>query len=185
MDIFALGDSITQGAGASSLDRGFLSLVCAELDASVTRFQRGGATSATGADWIDYVTREPFPDLALVAYGVNDQIRSGLRRRQRVPPPEFEANIERIVRRMRDRWREIPVVLLVPCPPQGFPPEPGYPEAIGRVATAKGCLLAEPRWDGADLYSTPAHPNDAGHALLAEAVLQALRRASPRAPDAD
>jgi lysophospholipase L1-like esterase len=168
VDLFVLGDSICQGAGASERERGFVTIVARELKASVTALVRGGATSATGAEWVDYVSRAPAPDLALVCYGMNDQTGVGLRRRERVPVEQYETNLAAVIRRLRER---IPaIVLIAPFPHRDGSRTETYLHALRRL-TDPDVRVADPNpWQPA-WYATSNHPNDDGHARIAKVVL--------------
>ena len=173
VDLFVLGDSICLGAGASERRRGFLTIVAHELGASLTYLSRGGATSATAAEWVDYVSRAPPPDLALVCYGMNDQTRRGPLRRERVPADQYQKNIGTVIGRLRER---IPrVVLVAPFPHRSGSRTGAYVDALRRLAD-HNISVADPNPWQPDWYATSNHPNDLGHAHIATVVLNALNR---------
>lgn len=178
MDIFVLGDAIAQGARASRRECSFIHIVCERLEASPTSFCWSEATSATGAEWVDYITREPRPDLVIVAYGRNDQTLGGaFRRRVQVTPEAYYRNIVRIIDSLRERWADIDICLVVPPPRRpGWRNDSGlYRAALATAADQHDCRIAIPNWNAdTDLYAETNHPNDRGHALLAEAVLSSL-----------
>jgi lysophospholipase L1-like esterase len=185
-----LGDSIARGDGASTPDRSFVRRFCSLVGIEqIYFFCRGGATSTVGADWARYVWCEPAPALIVVAYGMNDQTAVGvLRRRPRVTAHRFGNNIAQLVQRLRERWRDVDILIVAPCASHpGWRGSSGkteqYRDEARRVAEAYGCKFADvtTRWCDALRVSSPDdlfdnrmnHPSDLGHAVYLEALLEA------------
>jgi lysophospholipase L1-like esterase len=179
----ALGDSMTQGVGASAPDRGWVGQLSGRLT-------EGGWThrlvnlSVTGARVQDVledqvpaldaiVAAEGPPALVTLVVGSNDVVslrfRGGLAHR-------FEA--------LLDRLPEGSVVMNLPNPTR----EARRLDALIRERAAAGLLvLADMRADGPRgwrgmLSPDSFHPNDRGYAAMADVVERALRGAGlPRA----
>ena len=184
MQLLVLGDSIARGDESTSHEQSFIGIVAGRLGAGTTYFCRGGATSATGVEWCEYVWTAPHADLVIVSYGMNDQTLEGprLRRRVRVEPDRYRRNIAGIMRGVREHGD---VSLLLVAPP---PAHPDWEGASGRTLEYLAALreLGEPVADVPSFWGDPRrlmangknHPGDEGHRLIAEACLAALAGAS-------
>lgn len=99
----------------------------------------------------------------------------------RVPLPQYRANLEALVAAAREAGAE-PVFLMLPHPYDGIglpAHETSYRAVMREVAAAVGAPLVDGPAAFAGrpgpLFSDDIHPNAAGHAILAEATLLALR----------
>jgi lysophospholipase L1-like esterase len=183
MQLLVLGDSIARGDESTSSEQSFVGIVSGRLGATTSYFCRGGATSATGAEWCKYVWTAPHADLVIVSYGMNDQTLEGsrLRRRVRVEPDRYRRNVAEIVRGVREHG-DVPVLLVAPPPAY-----PDWEDSSGRTLEYLAALqkLGEPVADVPSIWGDPRrlmangknHPGDEGHRLIAEACLAALSRA--------
>ena len=171
----AIGDSMSQGIGASAPERGLVGQVAEHL-AAAGRPHRVVNLSVTGArvqDAIDHqlpalhdlVAIGPVPALLTVVIGSNDvvspRLRAGLHRTVHQPP-----------RRPPRRARWSPT-----CPTRtarrgGSCPAPGA-RACGTLVVADMHRQGPRSWRG-KLAADKFHPNDAGYAAMARVFDLAL-----------
>ncbi len=175
---FALGDSLTQGVGASASDPGWVGQLAKRLadthpDLNVLNL------SATGARVGD-VLRQQVPalqligvrpgDLVTVMVGSNDLF--GSRARRNMLPGTF--------RELIDRLPVGSVVATLPHPSRAATQVNDDIEAadhVGRIVMADLRVTAPTSWRGrraGDFF----HPNDAGYAAIATALEPTLRAAA-------
>lgn len=187
------GDSITAGANASGLTGGaphmpaYPALVAAQAEAKwkspVTLKNRavGGWSVANGVGDIDALMDEK-PDLLIVAYGMNDVGRRD--------PKWFTDQTKTLIEKARKRNPDVEIVLVasmlgnsewVHTPRDMFAQ---YRDALASL-TGPGIVLADVTsvWDvmlkskhDYDLIGNGLnHPNDFGHRLYAQTILQTLQ----------
>lgn len=175
---FVLGDSLTQGVGASAFDTGWVAqlarrLASADQDLNVINL------SATGARVGD-VLHQQLPalemigvrteDLVTVMAGSNDLF--GSRDRRDMLPAAFRELIERLPTGS--------VVATLPNPSRAATRANEYIEAAadsGRIVMADLRVTGPTSWRGR-LSGDFFHPNDAGYAAIAAALEPALRTAA-------
>jgi acyl-CoA thioesterase-1 len=188
-----LGDSITEGGNASKVIRAepfqpaYGELVALGLEhASGTRvtfrnFGVGGWTSEQGLADIDRVTARSKPDLAIIAFGMNDACGGDM--------AQFAAHIRGIMGAIKAAAPEAEFVLVSPMLPNAewdAPKMENYPlirEALAGLC-GKGAVLADVTSVWADLLKRKAfldltgnglnHPNDFGHRIYAQTILALL-----------
>lgn len=187
LKLLVFGDSIANGARTSSYYRSFPCLWGRYLrekygaPVQVLNWSRGGRTSADGVALVEEAARACLPDLALVAFGVNDQkppeTRVPFRRapgQPSVPPSRYWSNIGRITVTLQKR-SGCDVVLVSPCRLPGLRDCEPYRDSLAELARGLDCVLADvtSAWPDADehlIAEDRAHPNDAGHALYASVL---------------
>lgn len=172
-----LGDSMSQGVGASNHDAGWVGQLAERLAVSGVEVQVLNL-SATGACVSDVLDQQ-LPVLELLGTRVDDVVTvlvgsndlfGGRARRARVP-----AAFAELVAR-------VPRGSLVATLPQPTAPARRANVAVERAAAAGRIVMVDLRvtgpksWRGR-LASDYFHPNDAGYAALAEAFEPATRRA--------
>ena len=179
--VTVLGDSITTGYGLKANEA-----LPAQLGAALGRLGApaviraagvSGDTSAGGLARVDFSV-QPDTDLCIVALGGNDLL-------QGLDPRGLQANLTRIVRRLKER--RIKVVLCGLRAPPGL--NAGYAREFNavfpKVARAEGVALYANLLEGVELSRTlnqrdGIHPNPRGVRIissrLAPVVAQALRR---------
>ncbi len=179
--VTVLGDSITAGYGLKANEA-----LPAQLGAALGRLGApaviraagvSGDTSAGGLARVDFSV-QPDTDLCIVALGGNDLL-------QGLDPRGLQANLTRIVRRLKER--RIKVVLCGLRAPPGL--NAGYAREFNavfpKVARAEGVALYANLLEGVELSRTlnqrdGIHPNPRGVRIissrLAPVVAQALRR---------
>jgi len=158
--IVCLGDSITAGAGASD-GHGYPAVLAARLGVAVIDDGVPGDTAAGGLARLPQVlTQDPW--LVIVELGGNDILRQ-------VPAASTEEALDGIVRQLLAA-RVLPVLVAVEGPFGGGSHGEIYAR-LGkryRVPVVRDVLrqiLFDP-----SLKADEVHPNDLGHARLAEAV---------------
>jgi acyl-CoA thioesterase-1 len=158
--IVCLGDSIAAGVGASS-GHGFPEVLAGRLGREVLNDGVPGDTAADGLARLPQVLGQD-PWLVIVELGGNDMLRQ-------VPIERTEEALGEIVRRLLAA-RVLPVLVAVGGPFFGSSHAEMY-DRVGeryRVPVVRGALreiLLDP-----GLKADEVHPNDLGHARLAEAV---------------
>lgn len=160
--VLVIGDSLSAGYGARAPDRGWPSL----LGVPIAGEAAPGMTSSF------FVGRSWRAEIAVVELGIND-CRDG------VPPVVFALQMREILLSVSARR----IVLIVPYETGGERGSGWRPYAQSLVDLARG----DPRVALVDLrpaFGAPTtrllapdliHPNDAGHALIAQLVATALR----------
>jgi lysophospholipase L1-like esterase len=189
----ALGDSITAGGNASKaisaepFQPAYGELTALGLarayGASVTfrNFAVGGWTSEQGLADIDRVTTGSKPDLAIIAFGMNDACGGGM--------AKFAANIRGMMDAIKAAAPEAEFVLVAPMLPNAdwdAPKMENFPLVRQALAglCGKGAVLADVTavWTGLlerkaclDLTGNGLnHPNDFGHRVYAQTILALL-----------
>jgi lysophospholipase L1-like esterase len=184
LKLLVFGDSIANGATTSSYYRSFPWLWARSLrekhsaPVQVLNWSRGGRTSADGVALVEEAARACLPDLALVAFGINDQKPPESRLRgsgaPSVPPNRYWSNVGRIAVTLQKRGG-CDVVLVSPCRLPGLRDAEPYRDALAELARGLDCVLADvtsawPEDDEHLIAEDGAHPNDAGHALYARVL---------------
>ncbi len=171
----ALGDSLSQGIGASAYDRGWVGQLQARFAARGTslRLLNLSVSGARTADVLDrqipalaeLAGRHGLPQLVTLMIGSNDLI--GRRYRDRLPE-----RMDRIL-------RQLPAGAVVTTLPNPTPPASAFNAVIEHVAAERGLIVAQLRdprttsWRG-KLAADHFHPNDLGYRALADVVDDAI-----------
>ncbi|HEX2903027.1 MAG TPA: SGNH/GDSL hydrolase family protein [Jatrophihabitans sp.] len=166
----ALGDSLTQGVGASAFDRGWVGQLAGELTGQGQRL-RVLNLSVSGARVGDLVARQlPVlrqlePALVTVLIGSNDLFQPRLRRSL---PAAFETMLARL-----------PAGAVVANLPNPNSAAEAVNRLLHRAVADRGVVLADMRgsrttsWQG-KLAADYFHPNDRGHASIAQVFAEAI-----------
>ena len=166
----ALGDSMAQGVGATSFDRGWVGQL-----ASAVPDHRLVNLSVYGGRVTDVVDRQlpamrslgVEPDLVTVVIGSNDLISRRLR--------------ETLPVALAEMLRQLPRGTVIGSQPGGRPGSLEFNRQVDEAAAAGRVTVADfrdPRmrsWRGR-LSSDHFHPNDAGYAGMADIVAEAVAR---------
>ena len=174
---FVLGDSMSQGIGATAHDAGWVDQLRARLgaDADGLRIVNLSATGARVADVLDQQlpalsSLQPGPaDLVTVLVGSND-LFGGRAGRALLPGGMAE---------LVDRLPEGAIVATLPQPRAAARLANAHVEAgaaAGRLRMVDMRVAGPPSWRGR-LASDWFHPNDAGYAAIADAFEPAVRAA--------
>jgi lysophospholipase L1-like esterase len=186
--VLVLGDSVGAGIAATSYRQAFPWLWTNHLrqkhgcPVHLVNLSRAGETSAFGLDLAERAATQYHPDVAVVAFGINDQRRrepswrrpGSWSRPVAVPVERFRDNILRTADRIRRR-SGADVVLMTPCPLPGQHENERYRSAIAAITAQTEFVLADvvAAWPGQTddvLDAAGLHPNDAGHRIYAETL---------------
>jgi lysophospholipase L1-like esterase len=186
--VLILADSVGAGIAASMYRRAFPWLWANHLrrkhdcPVHLVNLARAGETSVFGLELAERAAVEHRPDVAVVAFGINDQrhhVRSWRRPRSwsqsvSVPVETFRDNIFRTADRVRRR-SGADVILVTPCPLPGQTENERYRAAIVGITEVTEFVLADvagawPTDDKSVLADDGGHPNDAGHRIYADTL---------------
>lgn len=169
--VLALGDSLTEGMGVTP-EQAWPALLAAKTGWVVTNGGISGNTSGEALQRLPSLLEQHAPVLVLVTLGGNDMLRQ-------IPEAETIANLEKIIALIRARGAR-PVLLATPQPSltraafqnlsaAGFYQQIADSQQIPLIKDAIADVISNPK-----LKADPLHPNAAGHALLADAILHEL-----------
>jgi acyl-CoA thioesterase-1 len=172
------GDSLTAGYGLDP-DEAFPALVQQKLDASglawrVVNAGLSGETTAGGLRRLDWILRQPV-DIFVIELGGNDGLRG-------IDPETSRSNLESMIRRIRERYPAIKIVLSGMQMPTNMGPAytsqfaAMYPALAQRTAVTLIPFLLE-GVGGVPELNLPdgIHPTAEGHKIVAETVWRALK----------
>ncbi len=175
--VLFVGNSLSAGLGVGE-EHAFPALIQQKIDSAGLPFQVrnagvSGATSADGAQRIDWLLREPVSVLVL-ELGGNDALRG-------LDPSALEENLRTIVERTRSRYPDARIVLAGMKAPPNLGPEyvrrfdAVYP-ALARQekVTLVPFLLAGVAGDPALNQADRIHPTVEGHRIVADTVWKYL-----------
>ena len=178
--IVFFGDSLTAGYGlANPVADAYPALVqkkitAAGLDYRVVNAGLSGETTSGGLRRIDWILRQPVA-IFVLALGANDGLRG-------IDPAVSRSNLQAILDRVRAKYPEARLVLAgMQMPPQmGADYARAFGEMYPGVAAKSRATLIPFLLDGVGAVAAlnqrdGIHPNEEGHALLAENVWSVLR----------
>jgi lysophospholipase L1-like esterase len=179
------GHSMPTGGGASDETLGYTWLAAEETGLELVNRAEGHTTAATAADVMAAAPSAGPTDVVLIHTGMNDIFRRGDR-----AAVTGRAAIERLLEGAAEARRRVVVLECQPATWEGTPPhrdmQPAYEAwnamVRGVAAAHDGVELLDTceGWDPERYTDAPKyHPNDAGHALLAEELVALLRGAGP------
>ena len=165
-----LGDSITSGHRLS-VDAAFPHRLGQALGVPVVNAGISGDTTEGGLSRLERDVLAHRPRLVVVELGVNDMFG-------RWPRERTVANLQTITQRIRTQGAR---VILVHIALPGVPGD-GHRRHLREIARAEGAILVEDFLAGVVPGRTydGLHPDERGHALLAERLLPVLREALGR-----
>jgi lysophospholipase L1-like esterase len=181
--ILVMGDSVSAGRSASSYHAAFPWLWAHALrerhkiPVRLVNLSAAGQTSADGRELVEVAARQYQPDVAVLAFGLND-LREARRTRRRpfargprVPVDRFRENILRTADCVRRR-SGADVIIVSPWCAVGTE---RYRDALADITSRTEFVLADvgAAWpaDGTGVLDAErAHPNDAGHRIYAEVL---------------
>ncbi len=162
--IVAFGDSLVEGVG-SQKGGGFVSLLSARLGTPIINLGVAGDTTGDGLARLEDV-REKKPGTVIVLLGGNDALR-------RAPLETTFGNLERIITTLQ---KDGAMVVLLGVR-GGLLSDP-YDAEYQALAERTNALYVENVLKGLigrpELMFDTIHPNDAGYAIIAERVYEAL-----------
>lgn len=164
--VIAFGDSLVEGVGASP-GRDFASLLSDRTGVPIVNAGRRGDTTSAALARLEPAVLSRDPRVVIVLLGGNDFLR-------RVPRGETFRNLDAIVERIRSRGAAVIVVGLS----LGVLTD-GYGDAYEELARRRSAGLVPDILDGIlgrpELMADQIHPNDSGHAIMADRIEPALR----------
>ena len=165
--VVAFGDSLTAGVGTTG-DNDYVSLLSNRTGVAIINAGRPGDTTATALARIDGAVLSRDADIVIVLLGGNDLL-------QGVPVAQRIDNITTIVQRIR---ADGAAVILVALGNGSLDPFEG---ALPGIASQTSSTLVPAILEG--IFGVPGlmadliHPNNAGHAIMADRIEPALRAA--------
>jgi acyl-CoA thioesterase I len=172
------GDSLTAGYGLDP-DEAFPALIQRKLDASgrawrVVNAGLSGETTAGGLRRLDWILRQPV-DVFVIELGGNDGLRG-------IDPQTSRANLESMIKRVRERYPAVKVVLAGMQMPTNMGPEytrefaAMYSDLAQKLPITLIPFLLE-GVGGVPQLNLPdgIHPTAEGHKIVAETVWRALQ----------
>ncbi len=171
--VLVIGDSITAGYRVDA-GQAWPALLAERTGWRVAAAGVSGDTTAGGRARLPALLDAHAPALVVIELGGNDLLRS-------VPPAEIAANLEAMIAAARERDAKV-VLVAAPQPTAlgaltGLSAAPLYRDVAQRmhvalVEKALPAVLSEP-----DLKLDALHPTPAGHAVLADRVVEELAAA--------
>lgn len=172
------GDSLTAGYGLDP-DEAFPALIQRKLEASgrawrVVNAGLSGETTAGGLRRLDWILRQPV-DIFVIELGGNDGLRG-------IDPQNSRSNLETMIKRIRERYPNVKVVLAGMQMPTNMGPEytrefaAMYPDLAQKLPITLIPFLLE-GVGGVPELNLPdgIHPTAEGHKIVAETVWRALQ----------
>ena len=167
LTVVAFGDSITAGVGTTG-DNDYVERLSDRTGVSIINEGRSGDTTGSALSRLDGAVLSRNPDIVIVFLGGNDLLQS-------VPVQNRIANITAIVERIRAGGA---AVILVGVGNGVLDPFNG---ALPAIAAQTGSTLVPAVLEGilgvSSLMADLIHPNNAGHAIIADRIEPALRAA--------
>lgn len=167
LTVVALGDSITAGIGTSG-DNDYVSRLSSRTGVAIINAGRSGDTTGDALARLDSAVLSRNPDIVIVFLGGNDILQS-------VPVSQRVSNITTIVQRIRQSGA---AVLLIDLG-SGF--LDAFNGALPGIASQTSSTLVPGVLEGvfgvSSLMADVIHPNNAGHAIIADRIEPALRSA--------
>lgn len=164
--IVALGDSLTDGVGASSHEKNYIGLLNSRLN---IRIINKGIAGNTTEDALRRLENDVFtlkPDIVIVQLGGNDYLK-------KIPEQETFSNLMQIIQQIQSHGA---VVILLGV--RGGLLHDKFSEDFENLAKNTGCILVPNILDGIignnKLMSDQVHPNDEGYLKIADKVAMAI-----------
>ena len=165
--VVAFGDSLTSGVGTTG-NSDYVSLLSNRTGEAIINAGRSGDTTASALARIEGAVLSRDPDIVIVLLGGNDLL-------QGVPVQQRISNITAIVQRIRSGGA---AVILVGV---GNGPLDPFEGALPGIASQSSSSLVPAVLEGIlgvpGLMADLIHPNNAGHAIMADRIEPALRAA--------
>lgn len=163
--IVAFGDSLVEGVGASQ-GNDFVSQLGERLDKEIINLGESGDTTKSAIPRLEEVFKYD-PGVVIILLGGNDYIK-------KIPQEETEANLRNMMQLFQEQGS---VVVLLGVRGGLLRDQRG--DMYKDLSEEMGAVFVDDVLDGIfakpDLMSDAIHPNDAGHALIAEKVYQAMK----------
>ncbi len=164
--IVALGDSLTEGVGASTPGNNYIGVLESRLGITIVNRGVSGNTTADALARIDADITPLHPNIVIVLLGGNDYLK-------KIPQQETFTNLSLIIKKVQS---EGAVVLLLGV--RGGLLHDKFSDDFQALAKDTGCLYVSNVLDGifgnAKLMSDEIHPNDAGYLKIADKIAPTL-----------
>jgi acyl-CoA thioesterase I len=165
--VVAFGDSLTFGTGTTG-SNDYVSLLSGRTGVSIVNSGRPGETTASALTRLDTIVARD-ADIVIVFLGGNDVL-------QGVPTQQSVSNITTIVQRIRAGGAAVVLVGL-----GNGPPLDPFNGALPGLASQTSSILVPAVLEGIvgvpSLMADVIHPNNAGHAIMADRIEPSLRAA--------
>lgn len=173
--IVFLGDSLTEGYGVAK-EKAYPALLerkirNAKLDWTVVNAGVSGSTSASAKSRLEWQLRKP-PEILFLALGANDGLR-GLK------PEEMRKNLESAIAMARAKGVTVFLVGMMMPPNYGGPYREAFQKVFPEIAKKTKVrfvpfLLDGVAGDSSLNLADGIHPNEKGHAVIADHLWKAL-----------
>lgn len=164
-DVIAFGDSITFGTGTTG-DNHYSAVLSRRVGEDIVKSGIPGDTTGSALSRLDGTVLARNPKLVIVLLGGNDLL-------QNVPVQTRISNITAIVQRIRGAGAAVILVGL------GSPPLDPFDGTLPALASSTGSTYVANILDGIfgvpSLMADSIHPNNAGHAIIADRLEPPLR----------
>ena len=170
--VLILGDSLTQGVGASSAQTNYPALLKQQTQWNIINGGVSGNTSAQALARLPELLQQHQPKLVIISIGGNDFL-------QRLPNSDTQANIAQSIALSQQSGAQ---VLLVAVPELTLAAAVGHPNdhaMYAQLAQSHQVHLLEDAWSDvlADdtLRSDAVHANDAGYQVFSKLLVKRLQ----------
>ena len=170
--VLILGDSLTQGVGASSAQTNYPALLKQQTQWNIINGGVSGNTSAEALARLPELLQQHQPKLVIISIGGNDFL-------QRLPNSDTQANIAQSIALSQQSGAQ---VLLVAVPELTLAAAVGHPNdhaMYAQLAQSHQVHLLEDAWSDvlADdtLRSDAVHANDAGYQVFSKLLVKRLQ----------
>jgi acyl-CoA thioesterase I len=164
-DVVAFGDSITFGTGTTS-DSNYVAVLSRRVGVDILKSGVPGDTTGSALSRLDATVLARNPKLVIVLLGGNDLLEG-------VPVQTRINNITAIVQRIRGFGAAVILVGI------GSPPIDPFDGMLPALATSTGSTYVPDILNGIfgvpSLMADAIHPNNAGHAIIADRLEPPLR----------
>jgi acyl-CoA thioesterase-1 len=170
--VVAFGDSLTFGTGTTG-DNDYVAVLSRRVGVDIYNAGFPGQTTGAALNRLDTTVLARNPKIVIVLLGGNDLLDN-------VPVQTRVSNITTIVQRIRGTGAAVLLVGL------GKPPLDPFDGALPALASGTGSTYVPDILEGIfgvpSLMADSVHPNNAGHAIMADRLEPALRAALAAIP---
>ena len=171
--VLILGDSLTQGVGASSAQTNYPALLKQQTQWHIINGGVSGNTSAQALARLPELLQQHQPKLVIISIGGNDFL-------QRLPNSDTQANIAQSIALSQQSGAQ---VLLVAVPELTLAAAVGHPNdhaMYADLAQIQQVHLLEDAWSDVlgdeALRADPVHANDTGYQVFTESLTKRLQQ---------
>ena len=171
--VLILGDSLTQGVGASSAQSSYPALLKQQTQWNIINGGVSGNTSAQALARLPELLQQHQPKLVIISIGGNDFL-------QRLSNSDTQANIAQSIALSQQSGAQ---VLLVAVPELTLAAAVGHPNdhaMYAQLAQSHQVYLLEDAWSDVladdSLRADPVHANDAGYQAFSKLLVKRLQQ---------